>query len=97
MAIRDVRARRAGQWSGCHSVAWDANSPENSGTEESQTSSRNLGIHLVSRATLKGKDSSTRAVTYGITLMPNLVGRFFHSLKVWHFRCLIQGQSMAEK
>jgi len=34
MAIRDISARQAGQWSGCHSVAWDANSPANSGDRE---------------------------------------------------------------
>jgi hypothetical protein len=34
MAIRDLSARQAGQWSGCHSVAWDANSPANSGDRE---------------------------------------------------------------
>lgn len=27
MAIRDVAAKQAGNWSGCHSVAWDANAP----------------------------------------------------------------------
>ncbi|KAL2817750.1 FAD binding domain-containing protein [Aspergillus cavernicola] len=31
MAIRDVSAKQAGNWSGCHSVAWDANAPPNSG------------------------------------------------------------------
>ena len=31
MAIRDISAQQAGQWSGCHSVAWDANSSANSG------------------------------------------------------------------
>jgi succinate dehydrogenase/fumarate reductase flavoprotein subunit len=34
MAIRDVSAKQSGQWSGCHSVAWDANSPQNSGDRE---------------------------------------------------------------
>ena len=34
LAIRDISARQAGQWSGCHSVAWDANSPANSGDRE---------------------------------------------------------------
>ncbi|CZR66515.1 probable succinate dehydrogenase/fumarate reductase, flavoprotein subunit [Phialocephala subalpina] len=34
MAIRDISAKQAGQWSGCHSVAWDANSPANSGDRE---------------------------------------------------------------
>lgn len=31
MAIRDVLAKQVGNWSGCHSVAWDANAPSNSG------------------------------------------------------------------
>jgi precorrin 3B synthase CobZ len=30
-AIRDVNARQAGNWSGCHSTCWDANAPANSG------------------------------------------------------------------
>ncbi|KAH8586185.1 FAD binding domain-containing protein [Bisporella sp. PMI_857] len=34
MAVRDISAKQAGQWSGCHSVAWDANSPPNSGDRE---------------------------------------------------------------
>ena len=34
MAIRGISAKQAGQWSGCHSVAWDANSPANSGDRE---------------------------------------------------------------
>lgn len=31
---RDVDAKFVGNWSGCHSVAWDANSPPNSGSRE---------------------------------------------------------------
>ena len=31
IAMRDVSAKRAGDWSGCHSTAWDANAPPNSG------------------------------------------------------------------
>ncbi|KAJ4370045.1 hypothetical protein N0V83_005809 [Neocucurbitaria cava] len=30
-AIRDVGAKQAGNWSGCHSTCWDANAPANSG------------------------------------------------------------------
>ena len=33
-AIRDVNARQAGNWSGCHSTCWDANAPANSGDRE---------------------------------------------------------------
>ena len=31
IAMRDVSATQAGDWSGCHSTAWDANAPVNSG------------------------------------------------------------------
>jgi precorrin 3B synthase CobZ len=31
LAIRDVGAKQAGNWSGCHSVAWDANAPPDTG------------------------------------------------------------------
>ncbi|KAL6880727.1 FAD/NAD(P)-binding domain-containing protein [Trichoderma novae-zelandiae] len=31
MAIRDASAKQAGNWSGCHSVAWDANAPAHGG------------------------------------------------------------------
>ncbi|KAH7081597.1 fumarate reductase flavoprotein subunit precursor [Paraphoma chrysanthemicola] len=34
MAIRDVNAKQAGNWSGCHSTSWDANAPANSGDRE---------------------------------------------------------------
>lgn len=34
MAIRDISARQAGQWSGCHATAWDANAPADSGDRE---------------------------------------------------------------
>lgn len=34
IAIRDASAKQAGNWSGCHSVAWDANAPAHSGDRE---------------------------------------------------------------
>lgn len=34
MAIRDVNAKPAGNWSGCHCVAWDANAPPDAGNRE---------------------------------------------------------------
>ena len=34
MAIQDISAKQVGQWSGCHSVAWDANAPANTGDRE---------------------------------------------------------------
>ncbi|KAJ5550472.1 hypothetical protein N7535_001587 [Penicillium sp. DV-2018c] len=34
IAVRDVGAKTAGNWSGCHSVAWDANADAHSGNRE---------------------------------------------------------------
>jgi succinate dehydrogenase/fumarate reductase flavoprotein subunit len=34
ISLRDANAKFTGNWSGCHSVAWDANSPANSGSRE---------------------------------------------------------------
>lgn len=34
MAMRDVSAKQAGNWSGCHCVAWDANAPADAGDRE---------------------------------------------------------------
>ncbi|KAF4550087.1 FAD-binding domain-containing protein 18 [Elsinoe fawcettii] len=31
IAVRDVQAKTAGDWSGCHATCWDANAPRNSG------------------------------------------------------------------
>ncbi|KAF2088894.1 tricarballylate dehydrogenase [Saccharata proteae CBS 121410] len=34
IAMRDVSAKQAGNWSGCHSVAWDANAPAHGGDRD---------------------------------------------------------------
>lgn len=34
IAIRDAAAKQAGNWSGCHSVAWDANAPAHQGDRD---------------------------------------------------------------
>jgi succinate dehydrogenase/fumarate reductase flavoprotein subunit len=50
LAIRGLSARTAGQWSGCHSVAWDANAPIDTGdrdiSNEFTKSGYPLGITL---------------------------------------------------
>lgn len=50
MSIRDLGARQAGHWSGCHSVAWDADSPADAGdratSNEFTKSGYPLGITL---------------------------------------------------
>ncbi|KAH6652617.1 FAD binding domain-containing protein [Truncatella angustata] len=50
IAMRDISARQAGHWSGCHATAWDANSPQNTGdriiSNEFTKSGYPLGITL---------------------------------------------------
>lgn len=46
MAIRDLGARQAGHWSGCHSVAWDADSPANTGDREASNEFTKSGYPL---------------------------------------------------
>lgn len=50
IAMRDIVAKQAGHWSGCHATAWDANSPQNTGdrtiSNEFTKSGYPLGITL---------------------------------------------------
>ncbi|KAG8165553.1 hypothetical protein KVR01_004105 [Diaporthe batatas] len=46
MAIRDLGARQGGHWSGCHSVAWDADSPANTGDRETSNEFTKSGYPL---------------------------------------------------
>jgi precorrin 3B synthase CobZ len=45
-AIRDVKAKQVGNWSGCHSVAWDANAPANTGDREASNEFTKSGYPL---------------------------------------------------
>ena len=45
-AIRDVSAAQAGNWSGCHSVAWDANAPADTGDREASNEFTKSGYPL---------------------------------------------------
>ncbi|KIW71150.1 precorrin 3B synthase CobZ [Phialophora macrospora] len=45
-AIRDVSAAQAGNWSGCHSVAWDANAPSDTGDREASNEFTKSGYPL---------------------------------------------------
>ncbi|KAH0846625.1 fumarate reductase flavoprotein subunit [Fonsecaea pedrosoi] len=45
-AIRDVSAGQAGNWSGCHSVAWDANAPSDTGDREASNEFTKSGYPL---------------------------------------------------
>jgi len=55
MAIRDIRAKQAGHWSGCHSVAWDANSPANTGDREISNEFTKSGYPLGVTLNIKGE------------------------------------------
>ncbi|RDL30993.1 Uncharacterized protein BP5553_09782 [Venustampulla echinocandica] len=46
LAIRDVSAKQAGNWSGCHSVAWDANAPAHAGDREASNEFTKSGYPL---------------------------------------------------
>lgn len=46
IAIRDVSAKQVGNWSGCHSVAWDANAPPNTGDRETSNEFTKSGYPL---------------------------------------------------
>lgn len=55
MAIRDVSAKQAGNWSGCHSVAWDANAPSDSGDRVISNEFTKSGYPLGLMLNLDGK------------------------------------------
>ncbi|KAL4807339.1 FAD binding domain-containing protein [Aspergillus unguis] len=54
LAIRDASAKQAGNWSGCHSVAWDANAPPNSGDREISNEFTKSGYPLGLMLNLEG-------------------------------------------
>lgn len=71
MAIRDASAKQAGNWSGCHCVAWDASAPSDAGDREVSNeftkSGYPLGI-MVNRAGERFVDegSDMRNYTYAM-------------------------------
>jgi hypothetical protein len=69
MSVRDISARRAGQWSGCHSVAWDANSPPSSGDRKISNEYTKSGYPLGITVNIRGdrffdEGSDLRNYTY---------------------------------
>lgn len=46
LAIRDLAAKQAGHWSGCHSVAWDADSPADTGDRKTSNEFTKSGYPL---------------------------------------------------
>jgi hypothetical protein len=46
LAIRDISAKQSGNWSGCHSVAWNANAPHHAGDRETSNEFTKSGYPL---------------------------------------------------
>lgn len=55
MTINDILAKQAGQWSGCDSVAWDANSLANSGDRKISNEFTKSGYPLGVTTDIRGK------------------------------------------
>lgn len=72
IAMRDVCAKQAGNWSGCHSVAWDANAPPNSGDREISNEFTKSGYPLGLMLNTKGE----RFVDEGVDLRNYTYAKF---------------------
>jgi hypothetical protein len=55
IAIRNISAQKARQWSGCYSVAWDVNSPANSGDRDISNEFTKSGYPLGTTVNIKGE------------------------------------------
>lgn len=55
IAVHDLGARTAGQFSGCHSVAWDANAPKDTGDREISNEFTKSGYPLGVTVNAQGK------------------------------------------
>lgn len=55
MAIRDVAAKQAGNWSGCHATCWDANADPNTGNREISNEFTKSGYPLGVMINTKGE------------------------------------------
>lgn len=71
-AIRDLDARPLGNWSGCHSVAWDANASANTGDREASNEYTKSGYPLGLMLNVAGK----RFVDEGVDFRNYTYARF---------------------
>lgn len=55
MAVRDLGAQRLGDWGGCHSVAWDADSPADTGDRDKSNEFTKSGYPLGITLNREGK------------------------------------------
>lgn len=84
IAMRDLSARPAGNWSGCHSVAWDANADPNTGDREASNEYTKSGYPLGLMLNIQGQ----RFVDEGIDLRNYTYAKFGRAI-------LAQPESMA--
>lgn len=84
VAMRDIYAQPAGNWSGCHSVAWDANADPNTGDREASNEYTKSGYPLGLMLNIEGK----RFVDEGIDLRNYTYAKFGRAI-------LAQPESMA--
>ncbi|KIX10468.1 precorrin 3B synthase CobZ [Rhinocladiella mackenziei CBS 650.93] len=72
IAIRDVSAGQTGNWSGCHSVAWDKNAPSDTGDREASNEFTKSGYPLGLMFNIQGQ----RFVDEGIDLRNYTYAKF---------------------
>jgi precorrin 3B synthase CobZ len=72
IAMRDISAKPAGNWSGCHSVAWDANAGPDVGDREASNEYTKSGYPLGIMINVEGK----RFVDEGIDLRNYTYAKF---------------------
>ncbi|KAI1347409.1 FAD binding domain-containing protein [Xylaria sp. FL0043] len=93
MAIQQAGAKQAGNWSGCHSVAWDANAPANSGdriiSNEFTKSGYPLGL-MMNRDGNRFVDEGVdlRNYTYAIFGKAILAQPGHFAFQVWDFQAI---------
>ncbi|KJR85682.1 FAD binding protein domain containing protein [Sporothrix schenckii 1099-18] len=75
-AMRDVGAKQAGHWSGCHSVAWDAHAPANSGDRAVSNEFTKSGYPLGVMINTQGE----RFVDEGVDLRNYTYAKFGHAI-----------------
>ncbi|KAL2112026.1 hypothetical protein VUR80DRAFT_8703 [Thermomyces stellatus] len=93
MAMRDVSAQQAGNWSGCHSVAWDANAPSHAGdrliSNEFTKSGYPLGLMLNARGErFVDEGMDMRNYTYAIFGRAILAQPKHTAFQVWDSRTI---------
>ncbi|KAI9926425.1 hypothetical protein ASPWEDRAFT_695775 [Aspergillus wentii DTO 134E9] len=93
MAIRDVSAKQAGNWSGCHCVAWDANAPTDTGDREISNEFTKSGYPLGIMVNRRGdrfvdEGSDMRNYTYAVVGRQILNQPGHVAFQVWDSRTI---------